>query len=159
MAAGWDRPNRGPWRRKREVVMCMPAPQAERRLIDIWDAEAFQAAGGAVTPMMAPKEGKPDPRAVATYLADRLTAVDLYGDRCRRVVQRMTELQPRVRAVLYMAAMAAIRSNPPIRSFYRGLVGRGKARMVALVACMWKLIVTLNAMLRHQAKWQPPVAV
>jgi transposase len=59
------------------------------------------------------------------------------------------------RAVLYMATMAAIRSNPQIRSFYWGLVARGKARMVALVACMRKLVVTLNAMLKHNAPWRP----
>ena len=62
----------------------------------------------------------------------------------------------RVRAVLSMATMAAIRSNRPIRDFYRGLVARGKARMVALVARMRKFIVTLNAMLEHKTIWRPP---
>lgn len=42
-----------------------------------------------------------------------------------------------------------------LRSFYWGLVTRGKARMVALVACMRKLVVTLNAMLKHNAPWRP----
>ncbi len=62
----------------------------------------------------------------------------------------------RVRSVLNMATIAAIRSNPQIRDFYRGLVARVKARMVALVACMRKLIVTLNAMLKHKTMWRPP---
>jgi transposase len=55
-----------------------------------------------------------------------------------------------------MATMAAIRSNPQIQDFSRGLVERVKARMVALVACMRKLIVTLNAMLKHKTMWRPP---
>ena len=59
-----------------------------------------------------------------------------------------------VRAVLYMAALSASRSNPVFRSFYDGLVGRGKAPKVALVAVMRKLLVTLNAMVRDGRRWE-----
>lgn len=61
-----------------------------------------------------------------------------------------------VRKALYMAAMVACRRNPTIRAFAERLAGKpGKVR---LVACMRKLIVTLNAMVRDGAQWQPRTA-
>ena len=58
-----------------------------------------------------------------------------------------------VRKALYMAAMVACRHNPAIKTFAERLAGKpGKVR---LVACMRKLIVTLNAMVRDGAQWQP----
>ena len=61
-----------------------------------------------------------------------------------------------VRAVLYMAALTAPRHNPPLRRFYHRLCAAGKAKKVALVACMRKLLTMLNAMLRDQTPWPPP---
>jgi len=58
-----------------------------------------------------------------------------------------------VRAPLYMACLTAIRFNPPLRAFYRRLRDAGKPGRVALVAVMRKLLVTLNAILRDNAKW------
>jgi transposase len=55
------------------------------------------------------------------------------------------------RKALYMAALAARRHNSHIRSFYEGLVDRGKPKKVALVACMRKLAIHLNSILRRQA--------
>ena len=57
----------------------------------------------------------------------------------------------RVRAVLYMGALAASRFNPVIRDFYQRLLAAGKPKKVALVACMRKLLVILNAMLKHRS--------
>jgi transposase len=62
--------------------------------------------------------------------------------------------RPGVRATLYMAAVTAIRCNPLIADAYRRLRGRGKPAKVALTACMRKLVVILNAMLREQASWR-----
>ncbi|WP_457417551.1 transposase, partial [Roseateles sp. P5_E7] len=58
-----------------------------------------------------------------------------------------------VRAVLYMATVSAIVHNPAIKVFYARLVAAGKAKKVALVACMRKLLTVINAMLRDQATW------
>ena len=58
-----------------------------------------------------------------------------------------------VRAVLYMCALAAIRSNPAIRAFYERLVAAGKLPKVAIVACMRKLLTILNAILRTKTPW------
>ena len=58
-----------------------------------------------------------------------------------------------VRAVLYMATLSAIKHNPPIRVFHSRLIAAGKAPKVAIVACMHKLLIILNAMLRDQLAW------
>ena len=59
----------------------------------------------------------------------------------------------RVRGVLSMGAPAATRWNPLIRDFYQKLLAAGKPKKLALVACMRKLLVILNAMLKHGASW------
>ena len=62
----------------------------------------------------------------------------------------------------YMGALVASRHNPAIRDFYQRLLAAGKPKKVALVASMRKLLVTLNAMLKHGYPWrdmtQPVVA-
>jgi transposase len=58
-----------------------------------------------------------------------------------------------VRKVLYMAAVSAARCNPVIRCFYQRLVQAGKARKLALTACMRKLLTILNAMVRKRTQW------
>jgi len=60
-----------------------------------------------------------------------------------------------VRRVLYMATVAAVRYNPALRTSYQRLLAAGKPRKVALVACMRKLIVILNALLRSGQRWDP----
>jgi transposase len=68
----------------------------------------------------------------------------------------------RVRAALYMGALVASRHNPAIRDFYQRLLTAGKPKKVALIASMRKLLVMLNAMLKHGYPWrdmtQPVVA-
>ena len=59
-----------------------------------------------------------------------------------------------VRAVLYMGAVVAARFNPIIRPFYHRLHQAGKAKKVALTACMRKLLTILNAMLKHRTPWR-----
>jgi transposase len=60
-----------------------------------------------------------------------------------------------VRAVLYMGALAAVRFNPVLRAFYQRLRAAGKLPKVALTACMHKLLTILNAMCKHQRRWDP----
>jgi len=59
-----------------------------------------------------------------------------------------------VRAALYMAALVASRHNAVIKAFYQKLLAAGKAKKVALVACMRKLLVTLNAMIKNNTPWR-----
>jgi transposase len=60
-----------------------------------------------------------------------------------------------VREVLYMGTLVATRHNPVIRDFYQRLIASGKAKKVALTACMRKLLTILNAMMRTQTPWNP----
>jgi transposase len=63
-----------------------------------------------------------------------------------------------VRRVLYMATLSAIRANPVIKAFYTRLLDRHKAKKVALVAAMHKLLRILNAMVTRQEAWNPKTA-
>ena len=64
-----------------------------------------------------------------------------------------------VRAALYMGALVATRCNPTVKTFYERLLAAGKPKKVALVACMRKLLVILNAMLRNRTSWSPSHAL
>ena len=59
-----------------------------------------------------------------------------------------------IRGVLYMAVLAALRWNPVISSYYERLRGGGKHKKVAIVACMRKLLVILNAMAKSGEPWR-----
>lgn len=63
-----------------------------------------------------------------------------------------------VRSVLYMAALSAKKHNPFIRKFYERLIRHGKEKKVALTACMRKLLVILNAMVRSNQPWRSQAA-
>lgn len=59
-----------------------------------------------------------------------------------------------IRAVLYMAALVSTRCNPIIKPFYQQLLERGKAKKVALVACMRRLLTIMNAIIKTRRPWQ-----
>jgi transposase len=59
----------------------------------------------------------------------------------------------RIRGVLYMAALVASRCNPVIRAFYQRLCAEGKAKKIALTACMRKLLIILNSLLKNHTQW------
>lgn len=63
-----------------------------------------------------------------------------------------------VRSVLYMAALSAKKHNPFIRKFYERLIRHGKEKKVALTACMRKLLVILNALVRTNQPWRSQTA-
>ncbi len=60
----------------------------------------------------------------------------------------------KVRAALYMAALVASHHNPVLALFYQRMIAAGKAKKLAVVAVMRKLLTILNAMLRDQTPWQ-----
>lgn len=66
----------------------------------------------------------------------------IWGGRCQ------------VRKVLYMATLVAMRCNPVISDFYHRLLDEGKPFKVAMTACMRKLLVTLNAMMKTGTPWR-----
>ena len=64
-----------------------------------------------------------------------------------------------VRAVLYMATLGAVRCNPPLAAFYTRLRTNGKPPKVALTACMRKLLVMLNAIVKSNQPWSAAIPV
>lgn len=63
-----------------------------------------------------------------------------------------------VRTVLFMAVMAAVQHNPKIRAMYQRLLAAGKLKKIALIACMRKMIVILNAMIKNNQDWNDKYA-
>jgi len=58
-----------------------------------------------------------------------------------------------VRKVLYMSTLVATRHNPVIRAFYQRLLAAGKPKKVAITACMRKLLLIMNAIVRSESPW------
>ncbi|WP_201264083.1 IS110 family transposase [Salinivibrio sp. HTSP] len=63
-----------------------------------------------------------------------------------------------VRTVLYMAMMSAMQCNPVFKATYTRLVAAGKPKKVAIIACVRKLVVILNSMLRDGVMWDKNLA-
>jgi transposase len=70
-----------------------------------------------------------------------------------RGTRRIAGGRPAVRTVLYMCAVAGLRCNPALQAFYVRLKAQGKPSKVALIACIRKLLVTLNAIVRDHQPW------
>lgn len=64
--------------------------------------------------------------------------------------------RPDVRSMLYMSALSGIRYNPILKPQYDQLVKRGKLKKVAITACMRKMLIILNAMMRDQQPFRYP---
>jgi len=67
--------------------------------------------------------------------------------------------RPQVRTVLYMAMMSAMQSNPIFKATYQRLLAAGKPKKVAIIACIRKMIVILNSMLRDGVMWEAPKVI
>lgn len=99
-----------------------------------------------------PELGQLDRKKIAS-----LVGVAPYNDDSgyHRGKRRIKGGRPQVRTVLYMATISASRFNPLIKAFYERLLKLGKLKKVALVACMRKLLVIMNSMLRDLKAWHP----
>ena len=64
----------------------------------------------------------------------------------------------RVRTVMFMAMLSSIQCNPVFKRFYEHLKAQGKLPKVALIACMRKMIVVLNTMVKNQEPWREIMA-
>jgi transposase len=73
----------------------------------------------------------------------------------RRGVREIAGGRPRVRRALFHVARVGLRWNPVLKTLYERLTARGKPGKVALVACMRKAVVILNAMLKAGKEWDP----
>lgn len=99
-----------------------------------------------------PELGKLNRRQIAALVGVAPLANDSGNSRGRR---RVKGGRFEIRRTLYMATLTATRHNPPIAAFYARLLAAGKLPKVALVACMRKLLTTLNAMARSGRPWSP----
>ena len=63
-----------------------------------------------------------------------------------------------VRTVLFMSIMSSVQHNPKLRTIYQRFLAAGKMRKVALIACMRKMIIILNAMIKNQTDWSEKYA-
>ncbi|TFI47178.1 IS110 family transposase, partial [Diaphorobacter sp. DS2] len=97
-----------------------------------------------------PELGRLNRREIAALVGVAPMANDSGGSKGRRRVQGG---HFEIRRVLYMATLTATRYNPAIKAFYERLKAAGKLPKVALVACMRRLLTTLNAMVRTGKPW------
>lgn len=97
-----------------------------------------------------PELGRLNRREIAALVGVAPMANDSGNSKGRRRVQGG---RFEIRRVLYMATLTATRYNPAIKAFYERLKTAGKLPKVALVACMRKLLTTLNAMVRTGKPW------
>jgi len=63
-----------------------------------------------------------------------------------------------IRTVMYMAMMSAMQCNPVFKATYERLLTAGKAKKTAIIACVRKMIVILNSMVRDGTPWNPEMA-
>jgi len=129
------------WREKQDLLRSMPGvgPQTARLLI-----------------AALPELGHLTRREIAALVGVAPLACDSGTKRGQR---RCWGGRARIRAVLYMAAVAAARFNPVIRALYRRLRASGKPAKLALTACMRRMITILNAMVKTQRPWRAPALV
>lgn len=97
-----------------------------------------------------PELGRLNRREIAALVGVAPMANDSGNTKGRRRVQGG---RFEIRRVLYMATLTAARHNPAIKTFYDRLLAAGKLPKVALVACMRKLLTTLNAMVKTNKPW------
>lgn len=102
-----------------------------------------------------PELGQLDRRAIAALVGVAPFNRDSGRSRGRRYIRGG---RASLRASLYMGALVAARHTPVLRAYYQRLRDAGKPSKVALVAVMRKLLTIVNAMMKHQLKWQPQSA-
>ena len=66
--------------------------------------------------------------------------------------------RPKIRTVMYMAMMSAMQCNPVFKATYQRLLAAGKPKKVAIIACVRKMIVILNSMVRDGVMWDPKMS-
>jgi transposase len=73
----------------------------------------------------------------------------------RQGVKRIYGGRGEIRRIMYMATVSACRANPQLQTYYKRKVAEGKPQKVVLVACMHKMLIHLNAMVRDGKPWNP----
>ncbi len=100
------------------------------------------------SPARLPELGQLDRRQVAALVGIAPYNTDSGTQQGRRHIRGG---RPELRRVLYMATLTAVRRCPLLSATYQRLLARGKLKKVALVACMRKFLIMLNAMAKHRS--------
>jgi transposase len=171
-------------RRQAEALGEGPARQALERAAEVCEAEVKALHRQALAALAQDEALERDGRIMQTLpgigplaAAELLATMPELGRLSGKAIARLTGLapyirksgawtgkalcsggRPRPRRILYLAAMASIRAKNGLRPVYDTLIAKGKPRMVALVACMRRIIVTLNAMIASQTPYKPNTA-
>jgi len=124
------------WRQKRQVMQSMPAVGPVLATTLISDL---------------PELGTLNQKQIAALVGVAPMNRDSGKMRGKR---RIRGGRAQVRTVLFMATMCAVQHNPVIKAFYQRLLAKGKHKKVALVACMRKMLILLNAMVRDETCWE-----
>ena len=126
---------------------CTPAAQAS------WFKGTPGAGPVLVATLLAllPELGQLDRRQIASLVGLAPVARDSGLMRGRRVIHGGRK---EVRGALFMAVLALSRRDSRFARAYRALVEKGKPKKLALIATMRKLLVTLNAIARHNTPWR-----
>ena len=64
----------------------------------------------------------------------------------------------KIRTVMYIAMLSGIQCNPVFKSTYQRLVSAGKPKKIAIIACVRKMIVILNSMVRDGVMWDSKIS-
>jgi len=94
-----------------------------------------------------PELGLVNRREIASLVGVAPFNVDSGKKRGKRMVRGG---RTNVRKSLYMAALTACRWNPVIKTFYKRLLENGKQKKVAITACMRKILIIINAMMKQE---------
>ena len=137
-------------RELKELLANSPAQQAKATML-----EAVPGVGPQLTLTLIaelPELGKLGRRQIASLVGVAPYPYESGKFKGRR---RIWGGRSRIRTTLYMATLSAVRHNPVLKASYQALLKRGKSKKLALVACMRKLLVILNAILRDSLPWNP----
>lgn len=132
------------------VVAANPALARQVEVLRSLPGVAFATAAGLLAEM--PELGRLDAKTVASLAGVAPMARESGQWKGRSFIRGGRR---KVRRMLYMASLSAIRHNPDFRRKHGELVARGKAGKVALVAIMRKLLVLANALLAQNRLWTP----
>lgn len=99
-------------------------------------------------------QGQGSPKALTAHLGLDPTPFDSGSSVHKRpAISKMGD--PHLRNLLYMGALGGVRGHNPLRAFYQGLVGRGKAKKLALVAAARKILIWAWAVFRSASPFDP----
>lgn len=127
--------------------------QGLKQLADqLTDVKGIADVGAATLVSQLPELGKVSNKEITALMGLAPFAKDSGKKTGHRVISGGRGL---ARNVLYMITLSAIQWNAPIKAFYQRLVASGKPKKVALTACMRKLLVRLNSMVKKGSDWNP----